>query len=106
MLDEQWVKNFRMTREEFFKLVHELRPYISPDESSPNYRALTAEKRLAVALYYLKDTGSLVMTANTLGIAICTASHVIFQVCQTISSVLGPKYISLPETTSQMRQSV
>lgn len=95
-----------MTREEFFKLVHELRPYISPDKSLPNYRALTVEKKLAVALYYLKDTGSLAMTANTFGIAICTTSRVIFQVCQTISSVLGPKYLRLPKTTSEMRQKV
>jgi hypothetical protein len=35
-----------MTHEEFLKLVHGLRPYISPDESSPNYRALTVEKKL------------------------------------------------------------
>ncbi len=39
-----------MIREEFFKLVHELRPHISPDESSPNYRALTVEKKFSVAL--------------------------------------------------------
>ena len=106
MPEEQWIKNFRMTREEFFKLVHELRPYISPDKSLPNYRALTVEKKLAVALYYLKDTGSLAMTANTFGIAICTTSRVIFQVCQTISSVLGPKYLRLPKTTSEKRQKV
>ena len=96
----------RIDAHEFSKLVHELRPYISPDESSPNYRALTVEKKLAVALYYLKDMGSLVMTANTFGIAICTTSHVIFQVCQTISSVLGPKYLCLPKTTIEMRQKV
>ena len=43
---QQWVKNFRMTRKDFFDLVRQLQPYISPDESSPNYRSISAEKKL------------------------------------------------------------
>ena len=62
---ETWKKNFRMSREEFENLTNELRPSISPDPSSPNYMALSAEKKVAITLYFLKDTGSLVMTANT-----------------------------------------
>ena len=104
--EEEWVKNFRMTREDLFDLVHQLQPYISPDESSPNYRLISAEKKVAVTLYYLKHMGSLVMTANMFGIAICTASCVIHQVCNTISKVLGPKYLKLPKTASEMRQKV
>ena len=62
--EENWKKNFRMTQEMFYELVEELRPYISPDNSTPNYRALSADKKVAITLYYLKDTGSLIMTAN------------------------------------------
>ena len=73
---------------------------------SPNYRALTAEKKLAITLYYLKDTGSLAMTANSFGIAICTASAVIFEVCKAISKYLGPKYLYLPKNQTEIRQKV
>lgn len=104
--DQQWIKNFRMTREKFLRFVDELRPYISPDLSSPNYRALSAEKKVAVTLYYLKDTGSLGMTANTFGIAICTTSLIIFEICKAISSVLGPMYLKLPQNVNEMRQKV
>ena len=104
--EDQWIKNFRMTHEKFYELVEELRPYISPEQSSPNYRALTADKKVAVTLYYLKDTGSLGMTANTFGIAICTVSSVIFQVCKAISTVLGPRYLKLPQHESEMRHKV
>ena len=97
-------KNFRMPRKYSFDLVRQLQPYISPDQSSPNYTYLSAEKRVAVTLYYLKDMGSLAVTANTFGIAICTASCVIHQVCNTISKALGPNYLKLPETASEMRQ--
>ncbi len=82
--EEHWKKNFRMPRESFMDLLAELNPYISPNLSSPNYRALSAEKKLALTLYFLKDTGSLGMTANTFGVAINTASAVITEVCQVI----------------------
>ncbi len=64
-MDECWRKNFRLTREEFDDLVKQLEPQISSGNSpSPNYRALSLEKKVAITLYYLKDTGSLNMTAN------------------------------------------
>ncbi len=54
--------------------------YISPNLSSANYRALSAEKKLALTLYFLKDTGSPGMTANAFAVAINTASAVITEV--------------------------
>ena len=105
--EEQWVKNFRMTRKDFFDLVRQLQPYISPDESSPNYRLISAEKKgcsysLLPERYGLFGNDSY----NTFGIAICTASCEIYQVCNIISKVLGPKYLKLPKTASEMRQKV
>ena len=89
-------KNFRLPRERFVELAEELRPYISPNPLSPNYRALSTEKKLAVTLYYLKDTGSLAMTANTFSIAVSTASVIIGEVCKAITKNLGPKYVYMP----------
>ena len=83
--EECWKENFRMTRAAFVNLVSELRPYISPNPKSPNHRALSAEKKVAIALYFLKDTGSLRMTANSFGIALNTASAVVNEVWPEIS---------------------
>ncbi|CAB4016605.1 Hypothetical predicted protein, partial [Paramuricea clavata] len=104
--DEFWMKNFRMTKESFLELETELKPYISPDPSSPNHRALDSAKKLAVTLYYLKDTGSLIMTANAFGIAVCTVSGVVVEVSNVISKVLGPKYLHLPVDENEMRKKV
>ena len=104
--EDTWRKNFRLPRDEFQKLLDELRPYISPNPKSPNYRALTAEKKLATTLYYLKDTGSLQMTANSFGLSVPTVSSVLFEVCMTISTILGPKYIHLPQDDSEMMRKV
>lgn len=87
-------------------LLAELKPYVTPDYRSPNYCALIAEKKLAVTLYYLKDTESLSMTANTFGLAIPTVSDILFQVCKTITFILGPTYIKLPQSTEEMQRKV
>ena len=58
-------KIFRSTKEKRCELVEVLRPYISPRVLSPNFRELDADEKLAVCLYYLKDTDSIWMTANT-----------------------------------------
>ena len=92
---EEWKKNFRITRQDFIKLLDELRPFISPDSNSPRV-GLEADKRLAIALYYLKDTGTLKMTANAFGISVSTASVCIKHVCRAIREHLGPKYIKIP----------
>ena len=103
-LTSEWKKNFRLTFEQFMQLVEKLRPYLSPDPDSPNYRALEVEKKVAIALYYLKDKGSLRMTSNIFGIQVCTASKIIYEVCKAIAFKLGPELIKLPSSKSEMRQ--
>ena len=92
---EEWNKNFRMSRENFVELVNELRPFITPDPNSPRL-GMEPEKRLAVCLYYLKDTATLKMTANTFGISVPTTSKCVKNVCKAIKDHLGPKYIKIP----------
>ena len=95
-----------MLRACFVNLVSELRPYISPHPKSPNHRALSTEKKVAIALYFLKDTGSLRMTANSFGVALNTASAIVSEVSQAISNYLGPKYLHLPKNEESMREKV
>ena len=51
-------------KSEFHEVANELANVISPTANSPIYRELSTEKKLAVTLYFLKDTGSLSMTAT------------------------------------------
>ena len=99
-----WKKNFRMSKECFYNLVAQLDEVIRPKPNSPNYRALTTDKKLAITLYYLKDTGSLWMTANTFGIHQSTVTKVLKEVCSAINAVLGPQYLHLPRNKDEMRQ--
>ena len=81
--------------------VLKLRPYISPNPKSLNHRA-----KVAVALYFLKDTGALRMTANSFGIALNTASAAVSEACQAISNHRGPEYLHLPEDEESMGEEV
>ena len=57
-----------------------------------------------MTIYFLKDQGSLQMTANTFGVAVCALSVVLCKVCACITRKLGPRYISLPTTEEEMHQ--
>ena len=83
-------KNFPMTKE------------MSPKSTSPNYRLLSAGKKLAVTLYCLKDTESLWMAANTFGLHQYTVSKTVIEVCHAINKVVGPEYLFLPRNEEEM----
>lgn len=100
----EWKKNLRMDRDVFMKMAEELRPHLEPGRSPRGLDVLTVKKQLALTLYFLKDQGSLSMTANTFGVASNTVSTVVRKVCATITRVLGPRYIKLPQNDREMEE--
>ena len=101
--EEDWKKNFQMTRLEFNNLCEQLGPHIFPDLKSPNCWALSVQKKVALTLYYLKDTGSMWMTANTFGVHQSTVSKVVLEVCNAITR---PEYIHLLRAAEEMQRRV
>ena len=86
--ETEWKNNLHLNQEDFMELVDSIQHIVSPNPDSPNPRKLDAEKKVAITLYYLKDTGSIMMTANTFGIARCTACKVVIQLFITIIDIL------------------
>ena len=107
-----------MDRHVFMAIADELRPYLQPrGRSSRGLDVLSVEKQLALTLYFLKDQGSLSMTANAFEIAFSTVSVIVRKVCDVIVlglkflgpkffTVLGPKYIKLFATEQEMKDLV
>ena len=85
---------------------NEIRLYIQPGTSPRGLHVLSVEKQLALPLYFLKDKGSLSMTANAFGAACCTVSVIVRKVCDVITSALGPGYINLPSAEQDMNELV
>ena len=101
MEESEWKKNFRMSRDVFMILADEVRPYLEPRRGPRGDDVLSVEKQLAMTLYYLKDQGSFIMTANAFGVALCFVSIVVRKVCYVLANKCGPDLIKLPSPQSK-----
>ena len=63
-----------MSNGEIIELCDLLGHFITQNAMTPNYRKLSAEKKLAFTLYFLKDAGSITMTVNPSGFHYSTVS--------------------------------
>ena len=57
---------------------------------------ISLEKHVAITLYYLKDQGSMRMTANSFGIARNTVGGIIREICSILAHKIGKQLIKFP----------
>ena len=62
-----------------------IRPHVQARSSKIRKDVISVEKRVAVTLYYLKDQGSMRMTANSFGIARNTVGGIIREICSILA---------------------
>lgn len=79
-----------MPKQDFEALFAELGPQISANCLSPNHRALNAENKAGITLYYLKDTTTVI-------------SIVIAQVCDGVLKYMSSKFFSYTKNKNEMR---
>ena len=103
MINDISPDDFRFSMKKFFDLVDLMKTTIGPNSNTPNFRSLSATKRLTITLYYLKDMRSLGMTARHFGVTHYTVSKFTFKVCSAICSVLGPSYLHLPRDQEEIK---
>lgn len=96
-----WLKNFRMTRGDFLNIADILRPSLIHSFKGPR-PGLSVEKQIAITLHYLKDPGTMAVTANAFGVAIYTVSNTVKRVCSAINEHLGPTLIKTPTTVQEV----
>ena len=105
MLAEEWKENFRMDKDNFYKLCGELRPFI--ERKVTNMRLpVSVETQVALTLYYLSDEGRLRKTANAFGLSRACVSIIIRRVTRAITVHLGPNYIKFPMTENAVKNCV
>ena len=85
-----------MTKIDFHRLVNRARPFAREGSTKVRHDSLSLEKRLAITLYYLKDQGSMKMTANSFGVAKCTVRRVKEEIGILISENIGPSFFFSP----------
>ena len=79
-----------------------IRPFPVTRSSKVRRDVLSLEKRVAITLHYLKDQGSMRMTANVFGIARCTVGQIIQETCMILTKNIGLELIKFPETKEEV----
>lgn len=102
VLPVEWKENFRMSRTSLLALSELLRPHIE-GQSTIMRSPVSVVTKVACTLYYLADEGRLRKTANAFGLSRQVVSKIVRQVCTAITVHLGPTYIQMPKTESEVR---
>ena len=103
---EEWIHNLRLDFSTFMMLVDSIKSFVAPNPGAKRQDKISAEKRVAIVLYYLKDLGSLRMVANTFGVSKATVSVSLRTVCGAIVKHLGPKLIKFPSSLDEIKVAV
>ena len=102
--EQEWCSYLRMNNPIFMLLVDMIREEVAPDSRSFRSVTVTAEKKVAMTLYYLKDQSSFRQTGNTFGVSKATLSTTLRVVVNTIINNLRKRYIVLPSTRSDLEK--
>ena len=101
---QDWLQNFRMSKDTFAYLCDQLCSSISKTDTITR-KAISTEQRVAITLCFL-STGSDYRTIGHLfGVSKSTACVVTKEVCAAIVECLLPKYIKIP-TGAALRENV
>ena len=92
---EEWLSNFRVSKATFNYLCDELRPLLYRVDTVMR-KALAVEKRVAITLWFLATGGDYRTIGHLFGVAKSTVCVVAKEVCESIVTVLRPKYIEIP----------
>jgi hypothetical protein len=94
--DEDWYENFRMKRENFFKLCSKLEHALAPASKTVE-EPLELTKKVAIAIYWLASTAEYRTIGNLFGVAKSTVHECVHQVCDAITEHLLEEYVCFPE---------
>ena len=94
--EEDWLENFRMSKETFLYLCQELGHTISRQDTHMR-KALPSEMRVAITLWRLGTNDSYRTVGHLFGVSRSSVYLIVKEVCQAIVNKLLPIYIRIPE---------
>ncbi len=94
--DEQWLEDFRVSRETFKYICTNLKPALQRQDTS--YRlCIPLEKWVAIALYKLASTTEYRTVANLFAVSRTSVCRCVHDVCKAVIAILHPKFIKTPD---------
>ena len=92
---EDWIENFRVSRETFLYLCEQLKPVIQRQDTRFR-KAICVQLRVAITLWCLATCGEYRTIGHLFGVARCTVCVIVHDTCAAIIKVLQSKYITFP----------
>lgn len=96
MGDNEFRKNFRVTRRVHRYLVQKLGPYIGRQENNYNI-TITVEERVLIALTVLASNAELQLIANMFGLGKSTVQEIFHDFTTAVCNILRPIHIRVPD---------
>ncbi|XP_060854937.1 uncharacterized protein LOC132932573 [Metopolophium dirhodum] len=96
--EEDWLENFRMSKETFQLMCFKLNDFLKPSENAVR-QPLSVEKKVAIALYKLASCAEYRVVASLFGVHKSSVHNCVYDVCIAIITVLGPSYLKMPSVT-------
>jgi hypothetical protein len=96
LLDECWMKEFRMIYRQFCKLVDILSPYIKKQDTNMRV-AILIDKAIAIALHRLGYGGMFYLARYHLGNLPSISSKFIHNICEVLITHFYYRYIQIPD---------
>lgn len=106
MSDYGFKENFRMTRSTFKLLCEKL--VCLRKEDTVLRKAITLEKRIAIAMYALGSSAEYRSVANLFGVGRTTVGELVLEFCEAVWKVLKPQYLNYfePLTSAKLQDCV
>ena len=98
--DEEWKRNFRVSRATFRYLCNELRTKLQHE--STIRETVLVEKRVAIALWRLGTNVEYRTISHLFGVGISTACNIVHEVCKATVDTLLQRYVKIPVGTDAM----
>ncbi|XP_072039863.1 uncharacterized protein [Amphiura filiformis] len=94
--DTQWMKNFRMKRDTFFRLVDEIEPEMIPRLETNAKKPISLPKRVAITIWRLATPCEYRTIGLLFGVGRSTANKIVHEVCAAIMLTIYQDYIRWP----------
>uniref|UniRef100_A0A668AUA2 DDE Tnp4 domain-containing protein n=1 Tax=Myripristis murdjan TaxID=586833 RepID=A0A668AUA2_9TELE len=93
--DEQWVQNFRMSKETFTYLCQRVQPAM--EKQDVNYRlCVPLQQRVAIAVWKLATNADYWSIAHLFAVSLSTACKCLKAFCSAVEDILQPEAIQFP----------
>ena len=93
--DNDWIKNFRMSKTTFDFMWNELYPFLHREDTCFR-QAISVRKRVAVALWRMATNSDYRTIGHLFGISKASVCLIADEFCNAVVDILQPKYIKIP----------